>query len=77
MAVSTDQFVDRLRRALNMEEAMANQIAGIMDPDALPDSLPASDREKLRQGLSTVRNDTAIHARIVGELISKFSKGAP
>jgi hypothetical protein len=76
MANQNAQFMDRLRRALNMEESLANQIVEIVNPDALPAALSPADKEKIRAGLITVRDDTRRHVREVGALIARLSKGA-
>lgn len=54
---------------------MANQIVEIVNPDALPAALSPADRERIRAGLITVRDDTRRHAREVGALITRLSKG--
>ncbi len=71
--LNTSDFIDKLRRAEQMEEEMAGQLVSLCHPEALSDSIPADSRTRIKSCLETIRLDTQRHARIVSEMISQIS----
>lgn len=71
--LNTSDFIDKLRRAEQMEEEMAGRLVVLCHPEALAESISADSRTRIKSCLETIRLDTQRHARIVSEMISQMS----
>ena len=71
--LNTSDFIDKLRRAGQMEEEMAGQLVSLCRPETLAGSIPADSRIRIKACLDTIQQDTQRHAKIVSEIISQMS----
>ncbi|MBP7216339.1 MAG: hypothetical protein KBA46_03535 [Candidatus Omnitrophica bacterium] len=73
MTRDSEQILDRLRRALEMEEVMAQKIV-VLCQEGVGDAFPHPARNKAKGALAVLQKDTLRHAKIVNALIKVVSK---
>ncbi len=73
VVLNTSDFIDKLRRAEQMEEEMAGRLVGLCHPETLSESISEDSRTRIKSCLDTIQQDTQRHARIVSEMISQMS----
>jgi len=62
------EFIDKLKRAYEMEEVMSGKLIDLCEPEALPDELPVKTREIIKNIITGIKDDTLRHKRIVSEI---------
>jgi hypothetical protein len=70
--VDTSEFVDKLKRALEMKEDLQRRLAELCDP--LVDVLMEDDRDRVRKFLHDIQADTVRHRDILSKMLSQFSQ---
>ena len=68
-------FIDKLRRALEMEEDMNVLLIGLLSEDVMPEGLTAEDARQIREILAGIRADSNRHGRFDEELLERLTKG--
>lgn len=69
-----EYFLDKFRRGLEMEEVMNSLLAGMLLADELPAGLSAEDSRRIREILTTLRDDSARHSRFNAEQIEALTR---
>lgn len=65
-------FEDRLRRGLEMEEAMEGLLTDLTQPELDASDIPQDTKKKISDTLSKIKNDTLKHKGIVVGLLEKI-----
>jgi len=72
MKFNKEQFLDKLKRAYEMEEVMASVLLDITGSDVYSKDIPFKDQEEITKALLQIKSDTLNHKNIVRSLIQKF-----
>ena len=72
MKFNKKQFLDKLKRAYEMEEVMASVLLDITGSDVYSKEIPLKDQEEITKALLQIKSDTLNHKNIVSGLIQKF-----
>lgn len=65
MKPDKEYVLDKLRRALEMEENMAAVLLDITQPEIFSRDIPAEKRDEIMKIFLTIKKDTARHKQIV------------
>jgi hypothetical protein len=69
--MNKQDFLDKLKRAVFMEEEMAGQLIDLCQPESLPEDLSEKDRRRVKAILLKIKEDTLRHKMIVTQTIEK------
>jgi len=64
-----EKFLDKLKRALIMEEEMAGELIDLCHSGSLPEDLPKETQKDIEGILLSIKSDTLRHKKIVTEII--------
>ena len=76
MKLRKKEWLDKLKRAYEMEEVMAALLTDLAMPHVLTSKSPEQERQKVRKMLALIRADTLEHKKIVAEMIRTISGGS-
>jgi len=74
MAISKKELLDLLKRAYEMEEVMASALLELADQPISGDNISQEAKNRISGVISTIKNDTLEHRKIVQDLIQKASE---
>lgn len=73
MKITRTAFLDKLRRASEMEEIMAKALVDLTVPEIFSAELTPEKRDKALKILLRIKKDTARHKEIVSGIMKKYS----
>ncbi len=74
MAISKEELVDKLKRAYEMEEIMADILIGLCQFEEGSDNLPDEVRRKIHQTMLVIQKQTWKHRDIDAELLRQIAQ---
>ncbi len=75
MEIGKAELLDKLKRAYEMEEVMASALLELADEPILGDDVAQEEKNRISGVISTIKNDTLEHRKIVSDLIKRVSEG--
>ena len=73
MKIGKEELLDRLKRAYEMEEVMADLLTALAMPHVLTSKIPEQNRQKVHKMLAIIHADTLKHKKIVSGMIKNLS----
>ncbi len=71
--MKSEEFLDKLDRAVLMEEEMAGVLIDLCEPGSLPADLPEKVRMRVGGILLAIKEDTLRHRKIVSQIKGNLS----
>lgn len=73
MKLTRAEFLDKLRRASEMEETMSKALLDLAVPEIFSAELAPEKRDKALKILLRIKKDTERHKKIVSGIMKKYS----
>jgi len=76
MKIGKEELLEKLKKAYEMEEVMANLLTALAMPHVFTSKIHEQDRQKVHKMLAIIHADTLKHKKIVSGMMKNLSGGS-